>query len=59
MKIPVEVSEETLMQLKEINAREGYPGRTDFELLSDWIRNMVELTHENFVVEEKKLKLVK
>ena len=59
MKISVEVSEETLIQLKEINAMEGYPGRTDLELLSDWIRNIVDLTHETFVADEHKLRLVK
>ncbi|MCB1751970.1 MAG: hypothetical protein KDI74_09620 [Gammaproteobacteria bacterium] len=62
MIIPVEVSEQTLRQLSELNAREGCPGRTDLELLSDLIRNIVDLTHETFVTdaaEEPGLRLVK
>ena len=60
--IPVQVSEKTLRQLNELNAREGCPGRSDLELLSDMIRNIVDLTHETFVAdvaEETGLRLVK
>ena len=62
MIVPVELSEETLLQLSELYARDGCPGRTDTQLLSDLIRNMVDLTHETFVVddaEESRIKLVK
>ena len=60
MKIPVEVTEETLLQLSELNAKEGCPGRSDLELLSDLIRNIVDLSHEAFVAEEMpQLRLVK
>ena len=52
MKIPVEVSEETLLQLKALNTKEGCPGRSDLDLLSDMIRNIVDLTYQTFVAEE-------
>jgi hypothetical protein len=62
MMIPVQVSEETLFQLNELNVREGCPGRSDLELLSDMIRNIVDLTYESFVTdvaEDRRLRLVK
>ena len=52
MKIPVELSEETLFQLKELNAKEGCSGRSDMELLSDLISNIVDLTYKTFGTEE-------
>ncbi len=59
MKISIEVSEATIMQLEELNSKEGLPGRTDLELLSDLVTNIVDLSHEYLVAEERKLRLVR
>ena len=54
MKVPLEVSEETLFQLKQLNEKEGCPERSDLELLSDLIRNIVDLTYQTLVNEESR-----
>jgi len=59
MKISIEVSEATIMQLEELNSKEGLPGRTDLELLSDLVANIVDLSYECLVAEERKLRLVR
>ena len=59
MKISLEVSEETLFQLKQLNAKEGCPGRSDLDLLSDLIHNIVDLTYQTLLSEEKQAEVAK
>lgn len=57
MRISLEVSGTTLFQLSELNAKEGCSCRSDLELLSDLIRNIVDLSYHAFLAEESQTEL--